>query len=505
MTYNFGDSFDLYKDPADAAPAYWDSGTTTSFSVSNAGRFGGRALSPLAVNNSVLLVKSSGQNDAIHHIVVAWKFVATMGAANLVTGFTLSDGVTAQCSIVFSRDGSIVLTSGAMNSGTTLATYTGAYADNTNWYAYEFEIQIHNTVGSFKVRKNGATSDSFAATNLNTRVSANNYANKLTIANGPQGVGGGGTFDDLYWRSHATSVAWMGDLRCYVRTPKSDIQAQFAPSGVKRATVAAVGGQGPVANRAWYSNYIAPCDGLITGLAINILATTYPGDLKGALFTDNVSNPGTPGTVLASATNIITPGANQGVYTFLFSPPISVVNQQLIWSGISANAGVAPILFSGSNPAGQPIGYFSDTLPYASFPVSNPSTLSNNQSIGGSLLITPANSGCVLEAPHDALSTYVFDANVGDNDLYSVLPITAIPVVVIAATTRVCARKSDIGARTVTAQLKSGSTIVNSPALTLSNTAWGFAWRIDIVNPDNGLAWGPADIDALQLGPVVSG
>ena len=37
-------------------------------------------------------------------------------------------------------------------------------------------------------------------------------------------------FDDLYWRSDASSVPWMGDIRCYTRMPASDAAVQFSRS-----------------------------------------------------------------------------------------------------------------------------------------------------------------------------------------------------------------------------------------------------------------------------------
>jgi hypothetical protein len=137
------------------------------------------------------------------------------------------DGATTQCTVVFRTDGAILLASGAAN-GTVLATYAGAFPVASTWYAFEFEIVIHPTAGSFTVRKNGNTVADFTATSLNTRpTSANAYANKLVI-----GSQGALTHydDDLFWQSSAATGAWLGDIRCYARMPASDASVTFTKS-----------------------------------------------------------------------------------------------------------------------------------------------------------------------------------------------------------------------------------------------------------------------------------
>lgn len=226
MAFCFGDGFDLYAATADAVAGYWDSGSTANFSL-QPGRFSG-SQSVMGVGAIVTwLVKNSGSNDAVHHITVAVKQSAAITGTAIYHFIKLSDGATDQCSIVFRSDGAILLTSGNQ-SGTTLATYTGAITLQNQWFAFEFEVVINNTTGSFKVRTNGASSDSFSATGLNTRGgTANNYANRLSLGNSTNNQM---VFDDLLWRSDAASVSWVGDVRCYTRMPASDASVQFSRS-----------------------------------------------------------------------------------------------------------------------------------------------------------------------------------------------------------------------------------------------------------------------------------
>src|SRR5678816_180957 len=179
MAWAFGDGFDCYAAPADLLNGYWDSGTITNFTFV-AGRFAGsQALVEAASGSNV--VKSSGVNDAVHHIVCAFRQTAAISGTTLGFYIQLIDGATAQCSIVFRSDGAILLTSG-IQTGTVLATYAGAFPVTNTWYAFEIEVVISNTAGWMKVRRNGNTVEDFTSgLTLDTQLSANAYANKIQL------------------------------------------------------------------------------------------------------------------------------------------------------------------------------------------------------------------------------------------------------------------------------------------------------------------------------------
>jgi hypothetical protein len=228
--WNFADSFDLYAAPADMANGYWDivSGTLPTFV---AGRFAGSQALQYPAAASYFHGKNSSANDAVHHIVVAFRQTSGLAGSTNYTYFQLSDGANIQCSIIFRSDGAVLLTSGG-TAGSTIATYTSAVTAANTWYAFELEVFISSTAGYMNVRKNGNTVNDFtSATNLNTRAgSTNNYANRLYI--GSLNVGASAhQLDDLFWRSDASSVAWLGDIRCYTRMPASDASVQFSRLG----------------------------------------------------------------------------------------------------------------------------------------------------------------------------------------------------------------------------------------------------------------------------------
>src|SRR4029077_14699582 len=150
----------------DAANGYWDSPITGTPPFVAGRSSGSRAIQ--FGNSGITLIKTSGVNDALHHFVLAFNQSGALTGTTAGTYLELFDGATAQCSVVFRSDGTILLTSGGP-AGATLATYTGAFPVFNTWYAFEFEIVINNTTGSFAVRKNGNNVNDFTATSLNTR------------------------------------------------------------------------------------------------------------------------------------------------------------------------------------------------------------------------------------------------------------------------------------------------------------------------------------------------
>jgi hypothetical protein len=491
MAWSFGDSFDLYALPADAVTGYWDSGLSPGSSTLVTGRFSGsRALSP---SNASTFVKSSGVNDAVHHIVCAFQQTTAITGSSLGLYFELFDGATAQCSIVFRSDGAILLTSGGP-TGSVLATYTGAFPASSTWYAFEFEVVINNTTGSFKVRKNGNTTEDFTATALNTRPGANAYANKLQV--GSQTVAVNTHYcDDLFWKSDASSGTWLGDIRCYTRMPATDQSVTFSrSSGVAQNPGANQINNTITAGSANYMPFVAATTGTLSSILFT-LGLSYTGNLKCTIYASDGTR---PTTAITSATSLTNPAA--GPIIFNFPTPLSAVQGTQYWIGVVGDATLASAINGRS--AGNVAYLIAGT--YAAFPASNPTgvTALNNTPWIWSLTIAPGvNATLVNEAQQDALTTYVYDSNPGDADFYGIASIAATPATVIGVTTRAYMLKSDAGSRTAAVQLKSGGTTAASPTLTLTPSNWQWAWRMDLVDPATSAAWTAAAVNSVQIGP----
>ena len=142
-------------------------------------------------------------------------------------------------------------------------------------------------------------------------------------------------------------------------------------------------------------------------------------------------------------------------------------------------------------------------MSYASFPSASP-TVSNNAAPVSSWTITlNANFSVVADAQQDATTSYVYDSTVNDADFYGIAAIASTPVATIMTTTRGYMQKSDAGTRTAAVQLKSGSTTVATPTLTLSTSGWQWAWRNDLVDPNTSAAWTPTGVNNVTIGPKV--
>jgi hypothetical protein len=454
MAWSFGDGFDCYALPADAINGYWDSGTLVSNLGIAAGRFAGSQAFSWTSSSNAVLIKTSAVNDAVHHFACAFQQTAAISGSTLGLSLQLFDGATAQCSVVFRSDGAILLTSGGP-AGTVLDTYTGAFPVINTWYAFEFEVIISNTVGRFRVRKNGNTSDDYDSTAIrDTQNSANAYANKLQIS---QSLSvNSQRLDDLFWRSDASSVPFVGDIRAYTRMPASDAAVQFArtPTSVAFTPYTTAATTAFAVNNAYYQQFIPTVDGTIA-TAILSVAVGYTGNLKCAIFASS----GTfPTTVLGTATPISNPVS--GNNTFTFGTPVTVSKGTQYWIGLD------PDTSTGSFNRNGTLTGMTGVTPYASFPVASPGVSAIAGPIFTMNINVTTNNCLVNEAQQDAATSYVYDSTPGDQDFYGIASIASTPVNTIAVTTRALMQKSDAGSRTAAVQLRSGSTVVFSP------TAW---------------------------------
>jgi hypothetical protein len=496
----FGDSFDLYTSTSDSIASYWDSGNPNSFNL-QAGRFtGGQCIRN--ATTGLWLVKSSSFNDPIHHVIFALYQTAALGGTTLGMYFSLGDGATAQCSIVSRSDGAIVLTSGGP-TGTTLATYTGAVTAQNVWFAFEFEVVINNTTGSFTARKNGNTSNDFTLGSLNTRGgTTNNYANRLTIGmnlsiNIQQ-------IDDVLWRSDSTTVPWVGDVRAYVRMPVSDATVQFAPnlpSVMQVGALITANPGGPPANTVWAMpltpNFSGTVSTLITDFAVSIT-----GHVNMALYDSSGPPSGAftngPGVFLRQTTQLTNPVA--GPLTFTLTSPISLIKGTMYWVAMISDASLATAVYGNINQFNAALAF---TYSGGAFPASMASYAQTAIHQGFQYLgwnIVPGNFGLVNETLQDASATYVYDSTPGDADFYTIATLAATPINIVAVTTRGFVEKSDAGARSGAVQLKSGSTTVASPTTVLSSS-WNWLWRVDQTDPSTGTLWTASGVDAAQIGP----
>ena len=503
MSYFFGDSFDLYATTADMPAGYWDAASTNmgNFALV-AGRFGGSRALQVANVNPTLIKTNVGGVDAVHHFFLAWMQSSAPSGATYGVYITLFDGTTAQCTVTFRTDGAIVLSAGGPSgSPTVLSTYNGAVTTANIWYAFEIEVTVHNTAGTFKVWKNGNNNPDWSVTGLNTRASANNYANKIQIGMAANTFTNN-QIDDFLWRSDPSSVPWAGDIRCYTRHPASDVLPN--PNAFSRTTSAVnavmwspVNVQQNFGNNAVYMQFISSYSGLLTGVTFGPNSNGGTGHIKAALFS-SIGN--TIGSVLAVTSEVTNPPL--GV-TLSFPTPYLMTAGQTYWIGEMCDPGHSIQLNAGGSP---PNLVYGTAVSYASWPVSNPTgTYNPGNAIGLTLIFTPqSNSDSVGELQQDLTVNYVYSSTPGQNDLYTIGSIGAVPAQILGVVTRGFFEKSDAGTRNASVQLKSGGTTVQGPDTALTTAVWNWITRTDLVDPATSATWTATAVNAVTIGPKIT-
>jgi hypothetical protein len=335
---------------------------------------------------------------------------------------------------------------------------------------------------------------------LNTHVSANNYANKIQLGSSSVVM----YVDDFLWRSDSVSVSWVGDIRCFTRSPVSDVVTQFSRTAVPITSLLwnPIGfGNAFTANTAYYFRFTANNSGLLSGLSFT-LSGGGTGHVKGALYDLNPG--GGIGNVLATTSEVTNPSSSPLVLTF--PTPVHVTQGQTYWIGLnndSSNITYNVINSSSVTPAITVI-QITNSL-YSSWPTANPGGAASFFNVPGvSVIYTPqSNADCVGEAQQDAANSYVFSATNGQADSYAIGAINISPAYTVGITTRGLFQKTDAGTRNATVQVKSGSTTVQGVSTALT-TSWGWVARNDVVDPNTGATWTATAVNGVNIGPLVT-
>ena len=503
----FGDSFDTYNHVSDLiAGTYWDAWDI--YHEPNLSFVSGRFSNGKAIQTFTgYWYKTSGSNDSIHHISMSVYIPEDqqfLFGTRQTFGFKLYDDSNIQCSLFFDESGNIQISSGD-NTGSPIATYLYAIGYTKTWYNFEIEIVIHNTDGSIIIRKNGNTVPDFTVTGINTRAgSSNNYANKIWLGVNPAY---GFCLDDFLWRSDPTIVPWVGDIRCYVRRPSSDVSVTWTPSSSSIIVQPVLGGVGSLSTGLGtpplvrYLSFTSPYDGVLDSIALSI-STSSTGTISSVIYASSNNSP--TGSPIATATPVTNPSS--GLCTFNFPTPLNVSRETAYWFAFQSTSNSISAFQIDSSSHDKAIYTYLETNDWShSFPITDPTSLYPGTPFWIQATITPtsgANAPMVCDMTVDGTLSYVSTTSVGAYDFYHVSNISSVPSNIIGVVTRGFISKSDSGSRVATIQLKSGSTVVQAsyPSLTVN---WGWVWRADQVDPNTGSAWTASAVNNSQIGPIL--
>lgn len=502
------DSFALYATPADAIAGSvpWTSGNTGTALLNKTSRFGyGQSIALDAPFDHLNFAGSDNQP------MIGFTF-AYMSVGSNQFYIAIEDGSTVQCSIMF--DGTaktISLIQGPTLGGTVLATWSSAFVANS-FDNYQFQVIINNAAGEFHIRKNGATSDSFAATGLNTRGgTSNNYANSFQIAsNSAQNY----LLQD--WIAYNGNTAswpsnWTGDVHFEIKQPISDTaQKQFTQStsggaslsfNTKTGTVAASQNPNTLYIDATAGTNVATQGGLLTSATVTFNASFIGNAQLGIYLLDgnvagNLSD-SLPGTLVGTSAVVNNPSATQ-VFTFSNVP---------IKKGFAYGVGLlADSAFTAKGSNSITGKYYTTGVAYiGGFPDSLRGVSPDGTygvGIQFSATLTATNAGCVNDETEDGTTTMLIDSVPGDFDLFNLEPLLGLPPV-YGIQLRAFLSKSDAGGRGFEIAAKSGATSFStnpfSPTTSFTNCAQFYP-----NDPNTGLPWIAAAVNALQIGPKVS-
>jgi hypothetical protein len=498
MAWIVADSFDYYAPYQDLAHSVWDAmpGGNPGFT---SGRFpGSQALNCAWGDN---LLKNLSSNEPIIYITFAWIHMDSLSGSNTEVYWKLQDAGTVQCTVVMMSDGSIVLKRGSDTSSTWITQYVGAFSQSL-WTHFQIKIVLSATAGEFHVRKNGALTDSFSATGLNTLSTANAYCNSIMFGK-TSFAAGNGYVDDLliFSASGAAPNNWVGDCRGICLMPVADTATKaFLPVPVSTPTYAwgsAQLSQNWGANLAIATGTVTPArGGLIQNvtLAMNGAVT---GHMKVAFYWNDGPG-GAPGTVWATSNEVLNPVNGNNTFTFPAGTWLS--QQRRYYLAILCDAAYT-VQDNGY------ADYWTVAQPYGS---GFPAGASFVHTPGGGSLRAPywtvtlmGNCFNLGELTANGDTDYVQSANVNDEDLYQVDQLTFPPYAILGIVTHLYIRKSDAGTRQAQLRLKSGATEVGGVDTPVSSS-WQYLARVDPTDPNTGAAWTQAALNALLIGHKVT-
>lgn len=511
MGHIIRDSFAGYLNTNDMF-GIWSSVISARFSFSAVTRF--------SVGQS-LLTSNSSQSTWVKGVSPRNQATQFAGFSHFPNGITTGttqglvvtwwDGATAQCTVVFEQGGNITFFRGD-ESGTLISTFTTGQP-GAIWTQYQIKVVIHPSAGEIHIRKNGNTSDDYSATGLNTRATANSYANQMSIGKGSgAGASAFNIMDLWFWDADTGSAGpfdWLGDFKATQQVPNGDTaQKQFSmnPSTMPNLTVGAVGNaftvnantQQSMGNSAGTGSILnALRDVKVTSVDVTF-AAGLTANVKVGIY-DTTGAGGGPGALLATSNAVVNPVIN--VNNFVFPSPPTVLTGQAVWFIILSDTNIS---LSGGGTLNNT---YRQSQTYASG-FTNPATMvtTGGQARTAGLIIytSPAgNYANVMELIEDGSTTVVQDANVGHYDLYTITPLSVTPTAILGVSFRMMAAKSDAGARTGAITTLSSATATDSSGVLLSST---FSSQLNMVldlDPATGLAWTPTAVNNVQFGPKV--
>lgn len=408
------------------------------------------------------------------------------------SGVIFGDAGTNQCAVGFNSSGKLVLWTGGLG-GTQVAITSSAITANT-WHYVEWDITFASS-GSYNIYLDGV---SVLSGTGNMKSSSNSYANQVILS------GYTCNFDDMYVFDSTGSVnnAVRGDSRVETLFPTGDASVAFAPSqgalGEYYSLNSATGYMS--ANILFLRKYQAKVSGTLSSISLMPETTSTGANFKAAVYADNS---GSPGTLLTSGSQVT--GCTAGtVLTLPLTSPASITSGTNYWIGYVTDTSVS-MQRADNNSYSTSAGYTA-SITYTSAPPSTAPSMSSGQyslQCWGNVTGMSTNYTEANEVPPGGDVSCVTSNTVGAEDRYSFNSLSSTPANIAGVKMSALLRKTDSGARTVTVQMKSGSTEVTGSSQSPTASYVYYANYQD-TDPNTSAAWTASGVNAVTGGVKIA-
>jgi hypothetical protein len=501
MALVFMDGFDKYggvNSNATVVQALLQQGewtsVTTNLGISAGLSATGYSLNFVTQNNAAAKTLAASYN----RLIGGFRFNSNLGNPG---GIQLNDAGTGQVSVVVNAaTGTISVKNGLLGSGTVLGTSTASVSAGTTHYL-EFDITIGNA-NNYQVWLDGV---SILSGTGDTQATANSTVNGFSVA---IGTGGSPIFqmDDLYIfdaTGTTNNAPLLTSPRIETQFPTGDAAVQFAigaatlGNGVARGGTNYTGG----ANTLYVRPYTPARNCTLNSISLQAAQTNGTVNLRPVVYADNAGVPN--GGALLSGGATVTGQTSGIIMTLPLTTPVALTAGTQYWLGFMQDAGSANMTAQDASALGR----FVAATFASGAPATCPTTTGSQVSVVvyGNITNTGVNWYEVASQPPQGAPSYVYDATVGHEDLYSFPSLSVPPTAIYAVAVKASLSKSDAGAKTASVRLKSAATDSAGTGGTALAPGTSYAWMTSLFerDPNGNIAWTQPNLNAAQAGVKV--
>lgn len=405
------------------------------------------------------------------------------------------DGASNQFGISIPTTGLITLRNGSATGGTLLGTAATPVAANTTHYL-EWDVTLGNS-SPYNVYLDGV---SIISGTGDTTATANSTVNGFSLNNA---TGMSITWDDLYLfdaSGTTNNAVLLTSPRIETQLPNADSAVQFSiGASVLGATVARTStGYNPPANQFYVRPFTPTRACTVNSISIQgFTGSNASINLRPIVYADSS---GVPGSLLSAGSTVTGMSVNT-VTTLPLTTPQSLTAGTQYWLGFMNDIAATNcfVQMDGLNA-----GRAANTTFSSGAPGTAPATTAGQTTAtfwGNITLASAANFYEVNQQPPAGINSYVFDATVAHEDLYSFPALSNPGSIIYSVAVKGFVQKSDAGARTISFRTKSGATD-SGGSLTGQAPGTSFAWMGSFfpVDPNTSAAWTVANLNLATGG-----